>query len=52
MSKRDVPKGIPITDPRVLPITLKAVERFQEELKKVKNNPSYLYQKYYHKTTM
>ena len=51
MGKRDISKGIPITDPRVLPILLEAVERFQEELKKCKYNPSYLYTKSYFKTT-
>ena len=51
MGKRDISKGIPITDPRVLPITLKAVERFCEVLKRCKHNPSHLYTKSYFKTT-
>lgn len=51
MIKRDISKGIPITDPRVLPILLEAVERFCEALKKCKYNPSYLYTKSYFKTT-
>lgn len=52
MSKRNIPKGVPITDIRVLQLTLKLVERYCEELKKCKNNPDYLYTKTYTKTTM
>ena len=52
MSKHDISKGVPITDIRVLPITLKLVERFCEELKRCKNNPDYLLAKTYTKTTM
>lgn len=51
MSKRDASKCIPITDPRVLPITLKKVEKFCEELKRCNNNPDYLLTKTYIKTT-
>lgn len=51
MSKRDISKGVPITDIRVLPITLKLVEQFCEALKRCKNNPDYLYSKTYTKTT-
>lgn len=51
MSKRDISKGIPITDPRVLPITLDVVEKFCEELKKCKNNPDHLLNKTNIKTT-
>ena len=52
MSKYDISKGVPITDIRVLPITLKLVERFCEALKRCKNNPDYLLAKTYTKTTM
>ena len=52
MSKHDISKGVPITDIRVLPITLKLVERFCEELKRCENNPDYLLSKTYTKTTM
>ena len=52
MSKHDISKGVPITDIRVLPITLKLVERFCEELKRCKNNPDYLFAKTYTKTAM
>ena len=52
MSKHDISKGVPITDIRVLPITLKLVERFCEALKRCKNNPDYLLTKTYTKTTM
>ena len=51
MSKRDISKKIPITDPRVLPITLKSVERFCEALKRCESNPDYLLAKTYIKTT-
>ena len=47
MSKRDIPKRIPITDPRVVDSTNKLVEKYCEELKKCKNNPSYLYTNHY-----
>ena len=52
MSKHDISKGVPITDIRVLPITLKLVERFCKALKRCKNNPEYLLVKTYTKTTM
>ena len=52
MSKRDIPKRVPITDPRVVDSTNKLVEKYCEELKKRKNNPSHLYTKSYFKTTM
>ena len=52
MSKHDTPKGIPITDVRVLPLTLKLVERYCDEAKKCTNNPDYLYTKTYTKTKM
>ena len=52
MSKHDISKGVPITDIRVLPITLKLVERFCEALKRCKNNPDCLLTKTYTKTTM
>lgn len=52
MSKHDISKGVPITDIRVLPITLKLVERFCEALKRCKNNPDYLLAKTYTKTTI
>ena len=52
MSKHDISKGIPITDIRVLQLTLKLVERYCEEAKKCKDNPDYLLAKTYTKTTM
>ena len=52
MSKRGIPKRIPITDPRVVASTNKLIEKYCEELKKCKNNPSHLYTKSYFKTTM
>ena len=51
MGKRDISKGIPITDPRVLAITIKSVEKACNELIKCKHNPSHLYTKSYFKTT-
>lgn len=50
MSKHDTSKGIPITDVRVLQITLQLVEKYSEEAKKCKNNPDYLYTKTYTRT--
>ena len=52
MSKHNVPKGIPITDPRVLAITLESVEKFCETLERCENNPDYLLSKTSIKTTM
>lgn len=52
MSKREISKGVPITDIRVLPITLNLVERFCEALKRCENNPDYLLAKTYTKTTI
>ena len=34
MRKHDTPKGVPITDVRVLPLTIKLVERYCDEAKK------------------
>ena len=51
MSKRNIPKGIPIIDKRVLAITLESVEKFCEALGKCENNPDYLLNKINIKTT-
>lgn len=52
MSKRDIPKRMPITDPRVVASTNKLIEKACDELKKCKHNPSHLYTKHYTKTTI
>ena len=51
MGKRDISKGITITDPRVLTKTIKLVEKACNELEKYKYNPSHIYTKSYFKTT-
>lgn len=50
--KRNKVDGIPINDPRITPILLKAVERFCEALKRCESNPDYLLAKTYCKTTI
>ena len=49
--KRNKKYEIPITDPRVLAITLESVEKFCEALEKCENNPDYLLNKTNIKTT-
>lgn len=44
--------GVPITDIRVLQITLKLVERYCEVLKRCKDNPDYLLTETYTRTKM
>lgn len=46
-----VMKQIPITDPRVTPVLMKAIEMFLNELAKCKNNPDYLLSQSYIRTT-
>lgn len=50
--KKERSKEIPINDPRVLPILLKAVDECCEAMKKCKTDYSYLYTKSNHKTTV
>lgn len=50
--KRNKTDGIPITDPRVKPILMKAVERYLKVLARSEYNPDYLLSKTYCKTTM
>ena len=52
MTKRNIPKRIPITDPRVVALTNKLVEKYCDKSKKCKYNPSHLYTDHYTKTTM